>query len=75
MKNFALGLGLGLLGTLLWVVASVVQGVGVGVGVGGKSSPLLTVLMVIGFVVIFAAPVTFWIVLPIKNRLSRRNTK
>ena len=72
MKNFAIGLGIGLLGVILWVLASVVQGLGT--GVGGKSLPLLTVLMIIGFVIMFAGPVTFWIILPIKNRLSRRKS-
>jgi len=73
MKNFALGLGIGLVGTLLWVIASVVGGFGE--AVSGERSPLLYALMVVGFIVMLGAPLTFWVILPIKRIVGKRKYK
>lgn len=70
MKNFIIGLGIGLLGALLWVLSSVVAGTGE--GLGAEPLPILHTLMTVGFVVMVAAPVIFWIVLPIWKLVKRK---
>lgn len=70
MRVFIIGLGIGLLGVLLWLVASVVAGFGE--GLGAEPLPLLHGLMITGFIIMIGAPLTFWILLPL-TRLVRRH--
>ena len=72
-KYVLIGLGIGVLGAILWIVASVAGGVIEGFG-GGRNPGLYT-LMVIGFAGMIGGPFAFWVILPIrgyrKNRRSR----
>lgn len=70
MRNFGIGLGLGILGALLWVVASVLGGIGQ--AMKSPAPPIVTAFMTIGFIVMFLGPLVFWIILPIRNWLKRR---
>ena len=70
MRNFGIGLGLGILGALLWVVASAM--VGIGQGMKSPAPPIANVFMVIGFITMFVGPLVFWIILPIRNWLKKK---
>jgi predicted branched-subunit amino acid permease len=70
MRNFGIGLGIGLLGAILWVISSVVGGIGE--GLGGERLIVLRILMYIGFIVMFVGPLVWWIVLPLVNIIRRR---
>jgi hypothetical protein len=72
-KNFLIGLGIGVLGAILWVVASVTAGVGE--GLGAEPLPSLHALMVIGFFVMVLGPLTFWLILPIRRAVKRRRSR
>jgi hypothetical protein len=72
-KYFLIGLGIGVLGAILWVAASVTAGVGE--GLGGEPLPILHALMVIGFFVMVLGPLAFWIVLPIRKTLRKRRSR
>ena len=69
MRNFVIGLGLGMLGAILWMIAGAF--VGIGEVVEGETHPGFLGLAIAGFVVMFCGPLTFWIILPIVNRLRR----
>ena len=71
MKRFAIGLGLAILGALLWIMASVIGGVGK--GIGSSVPPVISFFMYLGFAVMILAPLTFWVILPIVSR-SRRHS-
>jgi hypothetical protein len=70
MKNFGIGLGIGLLGAIMWLVASLIGGVIEGFG-GGRSTNLM-VLLYIGGVVMVGGPLTWWIIIPIRDRWRKR---
>lgn len=53
------GLVVGILGALLWVGASVVQGVLK--GLGGEGIGFVGLLLVVGYVIMFAGPAWYWI--------------
>ena len=58
-----------MLGAILWIVASVVGGIDE--AFSGEADSVLLSLVVIGFVVMFCGPLTFWIILPIVNFFRR----
>lgn len=70
MKNFALGLIIGLLGIIVWLIASVIGGFGE--GVSGEKEPVLYGLMSVGFLLIFLGPLTFWVIVPVVKRIRRK---
>ena len=70
MKDFAIGLVIGLVGAVLWVLVSLVGGAGE--AIIGEVNPTLRVLMYIGGVVMVGGPLVFWVILPIRRRISRR---
>jgi membrane-bound ClpP family serine protease len=72
-KYFLIGLGIGVLGAILWIVASIPAGIIEGVG-GGHSS-FLNALIVIGFTAMFVGPLTFWIILPIRKARKKRRSR
>ena len=70
MKNFGIGLALGLAGLGVWVGVSVFGGILEGVG---ETSPsFVWPLMVLGFTIMFVGPLTFWIILPVTRVVRRR---
>jgi len=78
MRDFAIGLGLGLLGCILWIIASVIGGLAEGsqeaLGATEDTEDLVTVMevfMYLGFAVMLLGPATFWIFLPF-GKLMRR---
>jgi hypothetical protein len=72
-KYILIGLGIGILGAILWVVASVTAGVGE--GLGGEPLPILHVLIYIGGIIMVVGPFTFWIILPIRKALRKRRSR
>ena len=71
MKNFLIGLGIGLAGMITWVLFSVL----IGLGQAGQSEvPVwITAFSIIGFAVMFLGPGYFWIFLPLRSRFTRRS--
>lgn len=68
MKNIwkgLIGLFVLLLGFVLWIVGSIVEGLA---GWGGESFLITRGAMGIGFLLIFFGPIFFWIILPLKDR-------
>lgn len=63
MRNLVIGLVLGMLGAILWLLASFFAGFGE--VVSGESPPDKVGLAIAGFVVMFGGPLVFWIILPI----------
>jgi len=58
-------------GAILWLIASFI--IGVGRGLGGEEPPaILSTLLNIGFLVMVVGPVVFWVIIPIKNRFTKR---
>jgi hypothetical protein len=72
-KYFLIGLGIGILGAILWAVVSLIAGVGE--GLGGEPLPILHALLYIGFLVMVGGPLTFWIILPIRRTVKRRRSR
>ena len=70
MKRFAIGLGIGLIGAVLWVLASVVGGAGE--AITGEKEPVLLAFMYIGATTMVGGPLVFWIALPIISKIRRR---
>lgn len=77
MRNFFFGLALGLLGAILWVVASIVAGVAqVAEGENDLfADPVSGSLVVIGFVVMFLGPAIYWFIVPVLGWFRRRRTR
>ena len=73
MKNFAVGLGLGLVGFVLWHTGvTVLNG---GEPSWGKAASLLwNALAVIGFGLMFGGTLLFWILLPLNDHFFRRKS-
>lgn len=72
MGNFLRGLGVLILGFLIWVVFSVT---GALTEISGEATTGHRVLMYIGFTLMALGPVVFWIVIPIKNKLAKRRRR
>jgi len=75
MGNLFKGLVLGVLGVLLWIIASVLAAVG-SVAEGSDdpfASPLFGSLMVVGFAVMVLGPFLFWVVAPIVSLVRRHS--
>lgn len=70
MKNFGIGLGLGLLGFFLWFGFSVM--VALGNVVDLKPELWLTALQTGSFVLMIGGPVVFWIIRPVVTLIERR---
>ena len=70
MKRFAIGLVIGLVGAILWVITSVLWGFGA--AFGAEAPPVVTALMIIGFIAMFGGPLVYWVALPIKDKIRRR---
>jgi hypothetical protein len=71
--NFVKGLLIGLLGAVLWVVASVVAAFAAFAQGNDDpfASPVAGALMVIGFAAMILGPVAFWIVAPLVALIRR----
>ena len=70
MKNFGIGLGVGLAGLAVWGFSSIVAGTAEAFE---ESQPWFgQPLMVLGFAAMFLGPLTFWIILPIIKLVRRR---
>lgn len=70
MKNFGIGLGIGLAGLALWGGSSLVWAVA---EITEEAQPWFgQPLAIAGFAVMFLGPITFWIVLPIIKLVIRR---
>lgn len=73
--RFLRGLGLGILGFFLWVVASIIgamvfigdQGIGeeFEMGLLFESSPIVALFLVLGFAIMFLGPIYYWIIEPV----------
>lgn len=72
-KYFLIGLGIGVLGAVLWVVTSLIGGIGE--GLGGKAPTILWVLLYIGGFTMVLGPLTFWVILPIRRTVKRRRAR
>jgi len=75
--SFFKGLALGLLGLLVWIVASVITGVSqAGEDLGGQETPVAFYVFVgIGFAVMVGGPLLYWFVLPIVGLVRRRRRR
>ncbi len=73
VKYFLIGLGIGILGAILWFVASVTGGTIE--GLGGARSSIIMAFVYIGFFVMVLGPLTFWIILPIRRAWKKRRSK
>jgi len=70
MKCFLGGLGFGLIGLALWIVASAVAAIA---DVSEQTQPWFgQPLMEVGFAIMLLAPLTFWVIVPIV-KLTRRH--
>lgn len=77
MHNFWKGLLFGLIGSILWLITSVILGFGEAISelptsTAGKPPFILEFLMYIGGSIIILAPFIFWIVLPIRNMIRKK---
>lgn len=70
MKNFGIGLALGLVGLAVWGFSSIIAGMAE--IIEGPSPWFGEPLMVVGFCVMFLGPLTFWIILPIIKLIRRK---
>ncbi len=69
MKSFFMGLVVGVLGLIVWLVASVIEGLVR--GVEGKGSWVYS-LVVLGFLLMIGGPVFFWLLRPLWNKVRRQ---
>lgn len=70
MKNFGIGLGLGLAGLGLWLASSGMQAVA---ELAKAETPWFgKPLMIVGFSTMFLGPLTFWIILPVIKFIRSR---
>lgn len=70
--NFLKGLGCLLGGFAVWVLSSIVGALGE--FTSGEINPFIYGMMVLSFFVMIGGPVAFWIVIPIKNRLTKKES-
>jgi len=74
MRNFFMGLVVGLLGAILWIQTILIRDVGqmlMGEEAWRRDELLVAVAMV-GFLVMFLGPILFWGLLPVGGWLWRR---
>ena len=69
MGNILNGLVLLILGLILWIVSSVVEGI---ISFPTRTHTPLIYVMAIGFFVMIGGPVVYWIIIPIRNLIRRR---
>lgn len=69
MKNFGIGLALGLVGLIICVVVWFVGGMGE--AIVGREMPLYHFFMAVGRVIGIGGPLTYWIILPIVKLIRR----
>jgi hypothetical protein len=69
MSNLFKGFVCLVLGAVLWILTSVVGGF---LEAFGEASLTLEYLMYIGFAIMVLGPIIFWIIIPIKNRLTKK---
>jgi hypothetical protein len=72
-KYILIGLGIGVLGAVLWLVSSLIGGIGE--GLGGKAPTILYVLLYIGGITMVAGPLAFWIILPVRRAIKNRRAR
>ncbi len=73
MRNFKIGLGVFIVGVALAALAGLIASVQK--SSNGHSSPIAGVLMAFGIAVMWLGPFVFWLVIPIRNRLRRRQSE
>jgi len=74
MLKFVAGLGCAILGLLVWALGSVAAA-GATLEEGSDSifaDPAAGAMMVVGFTLMFAVPLLFWLLLPIVGWVRRR---
>lgn len=70
MKNFGIGLGLGLAGLGVWMASSGIQALA---ELAKAETPWCgKPLMIVGFSTMFLGPLIFWLILPIIKFIRRR---
>ena len=73
MHNVFKGIVVGVLGFVLWLVASFVGGAIT--GLGGPALPVLFLGMYLGFFVMVGGPVVYIVVLPVAGWIKRRRAR
>jgi drug/metabolite transporter (DMT)-like permease len=77
VRNFFMGLALGLLGAILWIVASIIAAAA-SLAEDEKdlfADPVSGALAVVGFVVMFFGPLLFWLIVPVAGWWRRRHRR
>lgn len=72
MSNLFKGFVSLVLGAVLWILTSVVGGF---LEALGEASLTIEYLMYIGFAIMVLGPIIFWIVIPIKDRLTKKERR
>ena len=72
VENFLKGLGCLLGGFAVWVLASIVAALGS--FATSEINPFIYGMMVLGFFVMIGGPVVFWVIIPVKNRLTNKES-
>ena len=70
MKNFGIGLALGLSGMAVGIIMAVL--VGLSRAAEGEAPIVIRVLMIVGFSAMFLGPLVFWAILPVLGLMRRR---
>jgi len=75
VRNFAIGLILGMLGAVLGIVAGVMGGFAeASEGQNSGVTIFFRSLMGIGFGAMFLGPLTYWVIVPIVGAIRRRRS-
>jgi len=72
-KYFLIGLGIGILGAILWIIASVI-GAALAIPTG-ETPRIVWAFMCIGWFAMVGGPLTFWIILPIRRAIKKRRSR
>jgi drug/metabolite transporter (DMT)-like permease len=72
-KYFLIGLGIGILGAILWAITGIFGGTIE--GLGGEAPTVVYVLVCIGFFVMVGGPLAFWIILPVRRAIKNRRAR
>jgi hypothetical protein len=72
-KYFVIGLGIGILGAILWFVASAAAAAVE--AASGKLPAALDAFMIGAFLVMVLAPLTFWIILPVRRAVKKHRAR
>lgn len=70
MQNFGIGLALGLAGFSSYVILDIA--LGISAWGNGDADPLLVAGFWVALVSMVGGPITYWVILPVVNRLRRR---